>query len=124
MEGESPSSGAHHPNNPHESTIHTICCTQKVRALLLSIDGFHWEGILQSGIPRPQRSYQYVLTDADETVAIKVINMNMVKSEVHQSLLASEIECLKSLAGVQNVIQLYEVYTTKNNTYIITEICE
>lgn len=26
--------------------------------------------------------------------------------------------------GVANIIQLYEVYTTKNNTYIITEMCE
>lgn len=57
-------------------------------------------------------------------MAIKVINMSMLKSEVHQTLLASEIECLRKLAKSTNIIELFEVYTTKNNTYIITELCE
>jgi serine/threonine-protein kinase ULK/ATG1 len=60
----------------------------------------------------------------NQPVAIKVINMSMLKSDVHQALLTSEIECLKSLNSCPNIIQLYEVYTTKNNTYIITELCE
>lgn len=93
-------------------------------------------------VPRKKlEHYSYLLTDiigkgyssqvfkgrndiSNESVAIKVINMAMLKSDVHQSLLASEIECLKSLVGMPNIIQLKEVYTTKNNTYLITELCE
>ena len=50
--------------------------------------------------------------------------MSMLKSEVHQTLLNSEIDCLRKLARSSNIIELYEVYNTKNNTYIITELCE
>ena len=50
--------------------------------------------------------------------------MSMLKSEVHQTLLTSEIDCLRKLAKSSNIIELFEVYTTKNNTYIITELCE
>lgn len=94
-------------------------------------------GYMQSVARKKLEHYSYLLTDAigkgyssqvfrgrndltNEQVAIKVINMSMLKSEVHQALLASEIECLKSLVGCRSIIQLYEVYTTKNNTYIIT----
>lgn len=48
----------------------------------------------------------------------------MLKCEINRILLASEIEILKSLRNVPNVLTLHEVYTTKNNTYIITELCE
>ena len=95
----------------------------------------------QSVARKKLEHYSYLLTDAigkgyssqvfrgrndltNEQVAIKVINMSMLKSEVHQALLSSEIECLKTLVGCRSIIQLYEVYTTKNNTYIITELCE
>lgn len=50
--------------------------------------------------------------------------MSMLKSEVHQTLLTSEIDCLRKLGKSPNIIELFEVYTTKNNTYIITELCE
>lgn len=60
----------------------------------------------------------------DETVAIKVIDMRMLKGEVHRNLLASEIEVLKSFKNARNTIQVYDIYTTKNNTYIITEYCQ
>lgn len=60
----------------------------------------------------------------DETVAIKVIDMRMLKGEVHHNLLASEIEVLKSFKNARNTIQVYDIYTTKNNTYIITEYCQ
>lgn len=38
--------------------------------------------------------------------------------------MAAEIEVLKSLKHSQNVIELFDVYNTKNNTYIVTELCE
>lgn len=48
----------------------------------------------------------------------------MLKCEVNRSLLANEIENLKQLNYTPAVLQLYEVYNTKNNTYIITELCD
>jgi serine/threonine protein kinase len=47
----------------------------------------------------------------------------MIKGEVHKNLLASEIEVLKILKDSENIIEVYDIYTTKNNTYIITELC-
>jgi serine/threonine protein kinase len=57
-------------------------------------------------------------------VAVKVIDMRMIKGEVHKNLLASEIEVLKLLRNSENIIELYDIYNTRNNTYIITELCE
>lgn len=39
-------------------------------------------------------------------------------------LLQYEVSALKSLSYSSNVLHLYDVYATKNNTYIITELCE
>lgn len=55
---------------------------------------------------------------------MKVIDLKMLKCEINRTLLASEIEILKSMKNVPYVLTLHEVYTTKNNTYIITELCE
>ena len=60
----------------------------------------------------------------DEPVAVKVIDLKMLKCEINKTLLSSEIDILKSLRNVPNILHLHEVYTTKNNTYIITELCE
>lgn len=49
--------------------------------------------------------------------------MKMLKNEINRNLLESEIEILKEIKDVPNVLKFYEVYTTKNNTYIITELC-
>lgn len=56
----------------------------------------------------------------DVTVAIKVIDMRMLKGEVHKNLLASEIDVLKTFKYSKNIIEVFDIYTTKNNTYIIT----
>lgn len=64
-----------------------------------------------------------VLIYADELVAVKVIDMKMLKNEINRTLLDSEVEILKELKSVPSVLTLHEVYTTKNNTYIITELC-
>lgn len=55
---------------------------------------------------------------------MKVIDLKMLKCEINRTLLASEIEILKGMKNVPHVLTLHEVYTTKNNTYIITELCE
>ena len=66
-------------------------------------------------------SYYFII---DEPIAVKVIDLKMLKCEINRTLLASEIEILKSLRNVPNILSLHEVYTTKNNTYIITELCD
>ena len=43
---------------------------------------------------------------------------------MHRNLLASEIEVLKGLKNCENIIEVYDIYNTRNNTYIITELCE
>jgi serine/threonine-protein kinase ULK/ATG1 len=48
----------------------------------------------------------------------------MIKGEVHKNLLASEIDILKNLKNSENIIEVYDIYNTKNNTYIITELCD
>jgi serine/threonine protein kinase len=57
-------------------------------------------------------------------VAIKVIDMKKINNDIHKNLLASEIEVLKLMKDGQNVIELYDIFNTKNNTYIITELCD
>ncbi len=39
-------------------------------------------------------------------------------------LLQHEITALKKLAFSSGVLHLYDVYATKNNTDIVTELCE
>lgn len=39
-------------------------------------------------------------------------------------LLQHEITALKKLSFSSSVLHLYDVYATKNNTYIVTELCE
>jgi|JI6StandDraft_1071083.scaffolds.fasta_scaffold30484_2 serine/threonine protein kinase len=50
--------------------------------------------------------------------------MRMLKDELHKELLRSEINSLTELKGTRHVLRLIEVFTTANNTYIVTELCE
>lgn len=59
-----------------------------------------------------------------ELVSIKVIEMSKLEDPINQMLLQHEIVALKKLGFSKNVLHLYDVYATKNNTYIVTELCE
>lgn len=48
----------------------------------------------------------------------------MIQNGVYKDLLASEIYCLKLLRNTPHIIQLKDVYSTKNNSYVICELCE
>ena len=61
---------------------------------------------------------------AGETVAIKVIDIKMLKGEVHRNLLASEIDSLQTLKKCKHIIDVHHIHTSKNTTHIITEFCE
>ena len=61
----------------------------------------------------------------DEEVAVKVIDVKMMKNEVQHFLLNNEIEVMKKLSAINNIniLKLNGVMHTENNTYIITELC-
>ena len=46
--------------------------------------------------------------------------MKALKNDVHKTLLMNQIDCLRQLRNSNYCIQMLDVYTTKNNTYIIT----
>ena len=58
--------------------------------------------------------------ESSQPVAIKVIDLRMLKNDINKVLLESEIQVLKELKTLPHILSLHEVYTTKNNTYIIT----
>jgi SNF-related kinase len=55
-------------------------------------------------------------------VAIKIVELNSLKSKKLEELLFSEIEILKKLRH-NNVLKCHEVFTSNRNCYIITELC-
>jgi serine/threonine-protein kinase ULK2 len=61
--------------------------------------------------------------DSNELVAIKVVEFKSLKDEFAMNLLKSEIKILKELKH-PNILRCYDVITTSNNIYIITEYCE
>ena len=50
--------------------------------------------------------------------------MKMLKNDLNRMLLSSEIDNLKRLKNTEHILQLYEIFTTKNNTYLITQLCD
>ena len=52
-----------------------------------------------------------------------MIDLKFIKGELHRKLLQNEIAVLKQLKNTQNIIQIHDVFNTKNNIYIITELC-
>ncbi|KRX03366.1 Protein kinase-like domain [Pseudocohnilembus persalinus] len=57
-----------------------------------------------------------------EPVAVKVIDMNSLKTELSWKNLKSEIETMRNLNN-PHIVKLLGVYQTTNNAYIITEYC-
>ncbi|CAD8116494.1 unnamed protein product [Paramecium sonneborni] len=95
---------------------------------------------LPSNARKVIENFSYALTDAigkgfssivyrgrndetNETVAIKVIDKKGLKTPLHYQLLTSEVEALSQLNS-NNIMRLYKVYYTENNTYLITEFCD
>ena len=59
-----------------------------------------------------------------QEVTIKVIEMAKLEDPINQMLLQLEVTALKALTHSKHVLHLYDVYATRNNTYLITELCE
>lgn len=56
-------------------------------------------------------------------MAIKVVELSSIKTPALVQLLYSEIDILKTLKH-PNVLNCLEVFTSTNNCYIITELCD
>jgi len=63
------------------------------------------------------------LLTLDDVVAIKVVELSSIKTPALVQLLYSEIDILKTLHH-PNVLNCMEVFTSANNCYIITELCD
>ena len=50
-------------------------------------------------------------------------DMKNMKGEVHKLLLANEIEILKLLNNLDNIIKVHEIISLKTATCIVTELC-
>lgn len=59
----------------------------------------------------------------DEAVAIKVVELSSIKTPALVDLLYSEIDIVKML-NHPNILRCYDVFSSSNNCYIITEICD
>lgn len=57
-----------------------------------------------------------------QSVAIKVINLRSINTEVEKMLLGNELRALRQLQH-DNIIQTYDICQTTSNVYIITEYC-
>lgn len=55
-------------------------------------------------------------------MAVKVVDLNSIKTAALRSLLQSEIDVLK-IVKHPNILQSIDIFTSNNNCYIITELC-
>jgi len=83
---------------------------------------FKYEDLLGKGnFGSAYRGYD---VNTGKQVAIKVIKMASIKSKITEKLLENEIEILKTLNSHQNLLKCYDVFTSVNNCYIVTELCD
>lgn len=79
---------------------------------LMDVIGKGYSSLVYKGINEKTR----------EVVAIKVIDIKSFKNKLSRQMLEGEIEALRKLNHV-NILKCYDVYSTVNNCYIITEFC-
>lgn len=57
-------------------------------------------------------------------MAVKVVARVQAKKELNVPLAEVEIKCLQRLKGAAHVLQFLSAIQTKNNIYVITELCD
>lgn len=62
------------------------------------------------------------LANSDEAVAVKVIDLSSMRTTALRDLLKSEIEILK-IVRHPNCLQCLDIFSSNNNCYIVTELC-
>ncbi|KAM3142117.1 hypothetical protein pb186bvf_005771 [Paramecium bursaria] len=88
-----------------------------------AIDHYSYAICEEIGRGFSSRVYKGRDENTSNSVAVKVIDMKMVKQSIHAILLKNEISALKSLQH-RSILKLFDVFQTQNNTYIITELCD
>ena len=109
-EGGSRERPRHSPDHKQEKIV-----TKKIQNYFFKLDDLLGRGNF-SCVYRGFHEY------TKEIVAIKVVEMIRVHSQILKDLLHSEIEILKKLWH-PNVLKCYEVFFSSNHCYIITEYC-
>ena len=66
--------------------------------------------------------YRAVNTLNNEPVAVKVIDLNSMRTSALRDLLQSEIEILK-IVRHPNCLQCIDIFSSSSNCYIVTELC-
>ena len=67
--------------------------------------------------------YKGIDQNTNQKVAIKVIDMKLMQNEIYVHLLNNEIVVHKTLDH-PNILKIYDVFQTQNNTYIVCELCD
>ena len=55
-------------------------------------------------------------------MAIKVIDLKSIKTDVEKLLLGNEMKALRMMQH-ENILHAIEIYQTANNVYIVSELC-
>ena len=67
--------------------------------------------------------YQGKVIETGYPVAVKVIDKRIFTISFNLKNLQSEIDIMKKVSH-KNIVNLFDVFQTNNNMYIITEICD
>ncbi|CAD8166199.1 unnamed protein product [Paramecium octaurelia] len=67
--------------------------------------------------------YKGIHMSTHQVVAIKVISLETYNSPIQKSLLSNEIKILLQIDN-PNLLRVYEISQSANNTYIVSEYCE
>ena len=84
----------------------------------------HYEWNFQAHLGSGSFAKVYLGKDINtkDYVAIKILDANLMKDEYMKSTLNNEVQILKSMKSL-NIVQLFDVFMTKNNIYIMQEFC-
>ena len=61
--------------------------------------------------------------ETGQPVAVKVIDKKIFSNAYNVKNIQSEIDIMKKVSH-QNIVQLFDIYQTTNNMYIVTELCQ
>ena len=69
------------------------------------------------------RSDGISLNHSGQAVAIKIVSKEEAQKSQNSKLVEAELKFLERLKGKPNIIQVHSTIRTKNNVYIITDLC-
>ncbi|CAD8143808.1 unnamed protein product [Paramecium octaurelia] len=81
---------------------------------------YEYNDLIGSGYS--SKVYKGINTKTNQVVAIKVISIQQLITQISKSLLKNEIQVL-SLIDHPNLMKIYDTFETKNNRYLICEYC-